>query len=101
MASNNLKGAIELGNIYFKCIIFQINSDNKSKILSNSITQSEGIHNGVVVDLVKASNSIRSCIGVAEKKSNVMLKKISVILEQPEFLCTKLSKNRKNYIFSS
>jgi len=95
MASNNLKGAIELGNIYFKCIIFQINSDNKSKILSNSMTQSEGIHNGVVVDLAKASNSIRSCIGVAEKKSNVMLKKISVILEQPEFLCTKLSKNRK------
>ena len=95
MVSNNLKGIIELGNIYFKCIIFQINSDNKSKILSNSITQSEGIHNGVVVDLAKASNSIRSCIGVAEKKSNVMLKKISVILEQPEFLCTKLLKNRK------
>ena len=95
MVSNNLKGIIELGNIYFKCIIFQINSNNKSKILSNSMTPSGGIHNGVVVDLVKASNSIRSCIGAAEKKSNIMLKKISVILEQPEFLCTKLSKNRK------
>ena len=33
--------------------------------------------------------------GKAEKKAEVSLKQINVIIEQPEFLCTTLSKNRK------
>ena len=88
-------GIIELGNIKIKCIIVKINSANISEILSTAIINSEGIHNGVIVNLAKASNVIRSCIGEAEKKAEVSIKKINVIVEQPEFLCTKLSKNRK------
>tara|TARA_B100000029_G_scaffold105225_1_gene95867 strand:+ start:1414 stop:2643 length:1230 start_codon:yes stop_codon:yes gene_type:complete len=95
MSNENSKGVIELGSVSIKCVIFQINSDNTSAILSASTTNSDGIHNGTIVSPVKASHAIRLCIAEAEKKANVQLKKINVVLEQPDFLCTKLSKNKK------
>ena len=85
---------IEIGNFNLKCIIFKVDN-NSLKILSTSIYPSEGIHNGVVKNLIKASQAIRFCISDAEKKAQVLLKKINVVVEQPEFLCTKLSKDRK------
>ena len=88
-------GVIELGNVKIKCIIFIDNTDDKLEILSSSINDSAGIHNGVIVNLDKASKVIRACISDAEKKAGTSLKKINVIIEQPEFLCTKLSKEKK------
>ena len=88
-------GIIELGDVNIKCIIFKINDNNNAEILSTSITDSEGIHNDIVVNLKKASNAIRSCISSAEKKAKISLKKINVIFEQPDFLCTRFSKNKK------
>jgi len=96
MDANNVKGIIELGNVNFKCIIFDPSSDsNDGKILGASMVKSAGIFNGSVVNPAKASQAIRGCIALVEKKSNILLKKISVIFEQPEFLCTKLSKKIK------
>ena len=94
MISNEPIGIIELGSIKIKCIIFKINNNNL-EILSTSLSNSQGIHNGVVVNLSKATSIIRSCISIAEKKAEVSLKRINVIIEQPEFLSTTLSKNRK------
>ena len=68
------KGIIELGDINIKCLIFKINND-KPEILSTSISPSEGIHNDIVTNLTKATNSIRSCISKAEKKSECIIKK--------------------------
>ena len=95
MSSDNLKGIIELGNEYFKCLIFEDTNYEQPKIISSSIVPSKGILNGTVTNLSEASQSIRSCVGEAEKIANITIKKINVIFEQPEFLCTKLSKNRK------
>ena len=88
-------GIIELDNINIKCLIFKINNNNDSKILSTSRTLSEGIHNDVIVNVAKASNAIRLSISEAEKKAKISLKKINVIFEQPDFLCTKFSKRKK------
>ena len=88
-------GIIELGDQNIKCLIFHINNNDDAEILSTSITSSDGIHNDVIINLKKASNSIRTCISDAEKKAKISLKKINVILEQPEFLCSKFSKNKK------
>ncbi len=95
MISEDLTGIIELGNIKIKCLIFKIKSDGTAEILSSSITPSDGIHNDVIVNLTKASNAIRTCISQAEKKIKVSLKKINIVFEQPEFLCTKFSKHKK------
>ena len=88
-------GVIELGDNNLKCLIFKINENNKSEVLSSSITPSEGIHNNLVVNLKKASNAIRQSISMTEKKAKVSLKRINVIFEQPDFLCTNFSKKKK------
>ena len=88
-------GIIELGDINIKCVIFKINNNNDSEILSTSTTSSEGIYNDVVMNLKKASDSIRFALSMAEKKAEVSLKKIYVILEQPDFLCTRFSKQKR------
>ena len=87
-------GIIELGNLNIKCLIFKI-SNNNVEILSTSITPSDGFHNDIVVNLSKASSAIRACISNAEKKAKIPLKKINVVIEQPDFLCTKFSKHKK------
>jgi len=94
MKLNNLNGVVEIGNINIKCIIFNVNN-NVSEIISTSVTPSEGIHNGVIINVSRATNAIRKSISNAEKKAEILLKKIHVILEQPEFLCTRLSKHKK------
>tara|TARA_B100000029_G_scaffold406996_1_gene407783 strand:- start:2376 stop:3605 length:1230 start_codon:yes stop_codon:yes gene_type:complete len=94
MSINDLIGIIELGNINIKCLIFRISNEN-TEILSSSITPSSGFHNDVVINLSKASKAIRACISDAEKKAKIPLKKINVIIEQPDFLCTKFSKHKK------
>ena len=66
-------GIIELDHTNIKCLIFKIDN-NRTEILSTSITQSEGIHNDVIVNLTKASKAIRSSISSAEKKANISLK---------------------------
>ena len=78
MIYNEAIGIIELGNIKIKCVIFKIKNDNSSEILSTSSCDSAGIHNGVVINLSKASDVIRSCISAAEKKAEVSLKRINV-----------------------
>jgi len=88
-------GIIELGNTSLKCVIFKINKDNNSEILSVTTTPSDGIYNDVVTNLKKASDSIRLAISTAEKKAKISLKKINVIFEQPDFLCTRFSKHKK------
>jgi len=87
-------GIIELGNLNIKCVIFRI-INNKAEILSTSITTSDGIHNDVVVNISKASKVIRSCISNAEESAKILLKKINVVFEQPDFLCTTFSKSKK------
>ena len=76
MSFENPTGIIELGNINIKCLIFRLDGNGKTEILSTSVTPSEGIHNDVVVNLTKATKAIRKCISSAEKKIKTSLKKI-------------------------
>ena len=56
MDSNNSIGIIELGNINIKCLIFRINNDDTSEILSSSLVKSEGIHNSKIVNSIKVGD---------------------------------------------
>ena len=88
------KGIIELGDLSVSCLIYRI-KDNNIEILSTYTTPCEGIHNDVVTNVKKATSAIRSCISSAEKIAKISLKKINVIFEQPDFLCTKFTKQKK------
>ena len=83
MRSDDVRGIIELSNINLNCVIFKIDCENNLEILATAQNISEGIHNGVIVNLTKASNAIRLCISSAEKKVGILLKKINVVVEQP------------------
>ena len=85
MSLGNLKGIVELGNIDIKCVIFRIKDNNDAEILSTSVIESEGIHNGDIVNLTEASKAIRSCIGNAEKKIQASLKKLMLSLNNLNF----------------
>ena len=74
MNSEDPIGIIELGNKSLKCLIFKINNNNNSEILSATTTPSDGIYNDVVINLKKASDSIRLAISTGEKKAKVSLK---------------------------
>ena len=95
MITDNPIGIIELGNEKINCLICLIKNNNELEILSAENVNTEGIKNGVIENLDKATNAVRLCISKAEKKADVFLKKINVVLEQTEFLCTKFSKTRK------
>ena len=95
MKLENPIGIIELGDVNLKCLIFKINKENNLEILSSVVTESDGIQNELVVNLKKASNAIRLIISKAEKIANISLKKINVVFEQPDFLCTNFSKHKK------
>jgi cell division protein FtsA len=95
MNSGDPIGIIELDDVYLKCIIFQTKEDNSLEVLSTSISSSSGIHNDIIVNLEKASNAIRACVSACENKAKVSLKKINIVFEQTDFLCTKFSKQKK------
>ena len=95
MDVEKLKCVVELGNTKIICVVAQMMDDSSIKILSTAKTESKGIHNGVIVNLQEATKAIRSCLSNAETEANVTLKKINIVLEIPEFICTKLSKYRK------
>ena len=95
MSPEDPVGIIELDDKNLNCLIFKIDKNNNTEILSATTTPSEGIFNEVIVNLKKASNAIRLSISTAEKEAKISLKKINVVLEQPDFLCTKFSKHKK------
>ena len=41
MSPDDPRGIIELGNINIKCLIFRVNEDDTSEILSTAVTRSE------------------------------------------------------------
>ena len=95
MDSEKIIGVLELGTIYLKSMIVQLSDDNELEILGTSYVQSKGIHNGVIINLADATNSIRNSLADVEKKSKVSLKKINIVFEPKEFLCTRISKYKK------
>jgi cell division protein FtsA len=95
MDSKETNGIIEFDNNNIKCVIFKIFENNSLEILSTSSQVSKGIHNDLIINIDEATTAIRQCISEAEKKANVSLKKINVVLEQVDFLCTKISKNKR------
>ena len=58
MISAEPKGIIELGNIDIKCIIFKINENNISEILSSALIPSKGIYNGSINNLEEATKAL-------------------------------------------
>ena len=92
MIKNEIIGVLELGSLNLKCLIVQIDELGKIKVLGKSINSSSGIYGGIITNISEASNSIRECIGNAEKLAGISLKKINVILDPKDTVSTRISK---------
>ena len=86
---------IDLGTNSLKCSIYQRNENEEYSLVGFSKKKTEGIHNSIIINFQKATDSLRTCVGEAEKKSKINIKKINVIIDLKETITTKLSKFKK------
>lgn len=70
--------AIDIGTTKICVIIAQINEDNKLEVKGIGTSKSDGLVNGIVVDIMKASKSMSNAINEAEKMANFTAKNIYV-----------------------
>ena len=68
-------GVLDIGSYQLKFIIFKIQLD-KFKILSKSISHTNGIKKGSISDLSQLSESIKNIIGKAEEDTKIKIKNI-------------------------
>jgi cell division protein FtsA len=86
---------IDLGTCNLKCAIFSFGRDGLPQLVSFSKKKTKGIHNSIIVNLNDAIDSIRSCLIDVEKKSQISLNKINVLIDPTETITTRLTKFKK------
>lgn len=95
---NNHKDIISfilINNSGLVCKIFRVSDDKKIVLIGESYSLSEGIQNGIVVNIELASKSVRACISEAEKKSKINLSDIHILFEPTNLLSTRVTKYKK------
>jgi len=86
---------IDLGTCKIKCAIFSYNNGGLPQLIGFSKKKTKGIHNSIIININEAIDSIRSCLIEAEKKSQITLNKISVLIDPTEIITTRLTKFKK------
>jgi cell division protein FtsA len=66
MKAGQIITAVDIGTTKICVIISQLNEEQKLEIKGVGFSKSEGLRNGIVIDMVKASNSMFSAIKQAE-----------------------------------
>ena len=95
---NNHKDIISfifISNSGLVCKIFRVSDDKKIVLIGESYSSSEGIQNGIVVNIDLASKSVRNCISEAEKKAKINLSEINILFEPANLLSTRVTKYKK------
>ncbi|MDP8204065.1 MAG: cell division protein FtsA [Candidatus Tenebribacter mawsonii] len=70
--------AIDIGTTKICVIITQINEENKLEVKGIGTSRSDGMVNGIVVDIMKASKSMSDAINEAEEMATIKAKNIYV-----------------------
>jgi len=95
---NNHKDIISfifISNSGLVCKIFRVSDDKKTVLIGESYSSSEGIQNGIVLNIDLASKSVRNCISEAEKKAKINLSEINILFEPANLLSTRVTKYKK------
>ena len=95
MEKKKVIAAIDLGTSHLKCAIFSLTKDRVPELVGFSKKKTLGIHNSIITNINDATDSIRSCIVEAEKKSQINLDKINVLIDPIEITTTRLTKSKK------
>ena len=95
MENKKVIAIIDLGTFNLKCAIFSLSNDGLPKFIGFSKKKTKGIHNSIIVNINDAIDSVRSCLIEAEKKSQINLNKINVLIDPTEIITTRLTKSKK------
>ena len=94
MKNKNIIAVIDLGTVNLKCAIYSL-AEGLPKLVGFSKKKTRGIHNSIIINLSHAIDSVRSCLAEAEKKSEINLEKINVLIDPVKTITTKLTKYKK------
>ncbi len=74
--TRELAAAIDIGTYRTRAILGRFTADNKLDILAFSEVVSQGVRNGVVVNIDEAAESIRKAVSIVERATNLKIKKL-------------------------
>ncbi len=74
--TRELAAAIDIGTSHTRAILGRFTSDNKLDVLAFSEVVTQGVRNGVVVNIDDAAESIRKAVSVLERATNLKVKKL-------------------------
>ena len=95
MENKKIIAVIDLGTSNLKCAIFSLDNYRLPKLIGFSNKKTKGIHNSVIININDAIDSVRSCLVEVEKKSQINLNKINVLIDPTEIITTRLTKSKK------
>ena len=95
MENKKIIAIIDLGTFNLKCAIFSFSIGELPQLIGFSKKKTKGIHNSIIINTNDAINSVRACLGEAEKESQISLNKINVLIDPTEIITTRLTKFKK------
>jgi cell division protein FtsA len=74
--TRELAAAIDIGTSLTRAILGRFTSDNKLDVLAFGEVPTQGVRNGVVVNIDEAAESIRKAVAILERVTNLKVKKL-------------------------
>jgi cell division protein FtsA len=74
--TKELAAAIDIGTYRTRAIMGRFTSDNKLDVLAFGEVPTQGVRNGVVVNIDEAAESIRRAVSILERSTNLKVKKL-------------------------
>lgn len=74
--TKELAAAIDIGTCRTRAILGRFTSDNKLDVLAFGEVATQGVRNGVVVNIDEAAESIRKAVSILERATNLKVKKL-------------------------
>lgn len=71
--NHRIVAGLDIGTCFIRTVIAEVDSDDKIEIIGVSKVPSQGVRNGVIVNVEAAMNSIRESIEAAEQQAGVLV----------------------------
>ena len=91
MEANQEKLIVEIDDKQIKYAVFRLNNKLDCEILSKKISKNIEIQAGKILDIKNAGKLISEDLEEIEKEVNKIFRKISVVINQKEILCTNIT----------
>ena len=88
---NQQKLIAEIGDNEIKYVVYEKNDKSEYKILKKKVSENTGIIKGKILDFNYTAEKINNDLKNLEKDHDKIFSNISILINEPEILCTNLS----------